>query len=360
MKKCLVIELWWIGDATLMTSILEGLLADNWEVTVLGKPQTRRLLQKAYPAVSWIEFDAPWTAFHGKYLVWRWPWKSIFRVLRQLRAGRFHATVSIRKDPRDHFFFWLANVPRRIGFSTPFSNLFLNDAIPVLPATHHRVEDWWEVQQRLSSTATTLYPPRLVAEPDAVARFRALFGGDHRPILALHCGARNAVRRWPESYFRKVVSELRREFDFQLVLFPDTDGYGTDLQDLAAHTLTGLDLAGLQAALSCATLLLANDSGPGHVADALGVPVITIFGPGDPNKMRPFGKQGHVVMRDICPYHPCSDYCRFSEPYCLTQLTPAIAGPEIRNYLLQTGSIPLRADRSSPEFDREPSTNQVN
>jgi heptosyltransferase-2 len=59
-------------------------------------------------------------------------------------------------------------------------------------------------------------------------------------------------------------------------------------------------------------------------------------------------------MRDICPYHPCSDYCRFPEPYCLTQLTPAIVGREIRHHLLETGLLPRRAvpvphlDRSAP------------
>jgi len=351
-KKCLVIELWWIGDAILMTSILQGLLADHWEVVVLGKPQTRVLLEKDYPSVRWIDFDAPWTAFHHKYRLWLWPWRSIFRVLGQLRRERFAATVSIRKDPRDHLFFWLAGVPRRIGFRTPFSNWFLNEAIPALPATHHRVEDWWEVQQHLSPTATTLYPPRLGVDSETVARYRALFGKDARPVLVVHCGARNEVRRWPENYFRQIVSDLRREFDFQLVLFPDTDGYGADLRDLAEHVFTGLSLKELQAVMSCASLLLGNDSGPGHMADALGVPVIAIFGPGDPDKLRPVGKQNLVVIRDICPYHPCSDYCRFPEPYCLTQLTPAIAGPQIRNYILETGCLPRlsrTAASSSPQ-----------
>ena len=118
---------------------------------------------------------------------------------------------------------------------------------------------------------------------------------------------------------------------------------GAGLGDLAEHIFTGLNLKELQAVISCASLLIGNDSGPGHLADALGVPVIAIFGPGDPDKLRPMGKQNLVVIRDICPYHPCSDYCRFPEPYCLTQLTPAIAGPQIRTYLLETGSLPLRA-----------------
>jgi ADP-heptose:LPS heptosyltransferase len=358
-KKCLVIELWWIGDATLMTSILQGLLADGWSVTVLGKAQTRGLLENSYPEINWIEFDAPWTAFHGKYRLWSWPWATIFRVLRRMRQERFDASVSIRKDPRDHFFFWLANVPRRIGFSTPFSNWFLTEAIPVLPAHHHRVEDWWEVQECLSPTATWLHSPRLTADPETLARFRALFAEDGRPVLALHCGARNAVRRWPESYFRQVLSSLREQFDFQLALFPDTDGYGAGLNDMASQKFQGLSLTELKAALACASVLLGNDSGPGHLADALGIPVVAIFGPGNPDKMRPFQQHNLVVIRDICPYHPCSDYCRFPEPYCLTHLTPEIAGPQIRAYLLERGLLPQRGrPSSSPQFDLGSTTNR--
>lgn len=346
MRKCLVCELWWIGDATLMTSILQGLLADGWDITVLGKTQSRRLIEDNYPAVRWIEFDAPWTAFLGKYRLWRWPWKELLRVLRVVRHERFDAAISIRRDPRDHLLFWMAGVPRRIGFRSPYSWHFLNEAIPVLPATDHRVEDWWGVQQRLSPTATTLFPPRLAADPPEVERFRTLFARDNRPVLALHCGARNAVRRWPESSLRELIGQLRQEFDFQLVLFPDTDGYGDNLRDLATHTLTGLSLTELKAALSCARVLLGNDSGPGHLADALGVPVMAIFGPGNTHKMRPFNKQNLVVMRDICPYHPCSDYCRFPEPYCLTQLTPAIVGREVRRYLAESALLPAQDNAS--------------
>jgi ADP-heptose:LPS heptosyltransferase len=226
----------------------------------------------------------------------------------------------------------------------------------VPPAIHHRVEDWWEVQRSLSSTATTLYPPRLAGDPETIARYRALFERDSRPVLLLHCGARNAIRRWPEDYFRKIVSELRAEFDFQLALCPDTDGYGEGLHDLAEHTFSHLSLRELEALVSCAALLMGNDSGPGHLADALEVPAIVIFGPGNSDKMRPFRKQNLIVMRDICPYHPCSDYCRFPEPYCLTQLTPAIVGPEIRNYLREIGCFPLRAGAPVGQ----PTTNQVN
>ena len=330
-----------------MTPILQGLLADGWEVTVLGKTQSRRLLEGTYPEVKWILFDAPWTAFRGKYRLWRWPWRALWRVLFEVRRARFDAAVSIRHDPRDQFLLWLVGVPRRIGFRAPFGSSFLNEIIvPPGPEQRHRSEDWWLAQAKVSPTALAVFPPHVKPEPHLAERYRALFARDPRPVLAVHCGARNLIRRWPARYLRELISALRHEFDFQLALFPDVDGYGEELGEWADHTFTGLSLAELTAALAGARVMIGNDSGPGHLADSLGVHVVAIFGPGDTTIMRPFAYRNHVVIRDICPYHPCSDRCRFPEPYCLTQLTPAVVIRDVRDYLLKKGLLPLRS--SSP------------
>ncbi len=330
--KCLVVELWHIGDATMMTPILEGLLAEGWDVSVAAKATTRLLLEEDYPTIKWIILDAPWTVFYGKYHVWRWPWRQLWRVWRDMRRQRFDVAVSGRCDPRDHLLMWLAGIRRRVGFRTRYSLWFLNEPLPEPPAAHHRVEDWWAIQKQVSPTAPTL-PPRLGAAPELKDRFAALFARDPRPVLAIHCGARIAVRRWPERYLRELIAALRTEFDFQLALYPDVDGYGQDLAGLADHIFTGLTLAELKASLIHARLLLANDSGLGHVAAALAVPVATVFGPGEPSKCRPFSPESLVILRDICPYRPCLDYCRFPEAYCLTQLSPAIVLREICTYL---------------------------
>ena len=343
-KKCLIIELWWLGDTVLMTSALQGLLAAGWEITVLGKTQSRRLLEGTYPELKWIIFDAPWTAFRGKYKLWRWPWRELLRVLREVHSGKFDAAISIRYDPRDQFLLWLAGVPRRIGFRAPFGSRFLNEVIPGTKRVRHRTEDWWLAQVKVSAEANSLFSPRVVPEAALADKYHAQFARDPRPVVAVHCGARNAVRRWPGRYLRELILALRGEFDFQLALFPDHDGYGDELSDLADHTFSGLSLDEMSAVLSCTRLLIGNDSGPGHLADALGVHVVTIFGPGNTEMMRPFSSHNLVVIRDICPYHPCSDYCRFPEPYCLTQLTPQIVTREVRRYLTRFDLLPARRE----------------
>jgi heptosyltransferase-2 len=181
------------------------------------------------------------------------------------------------------------------------------------------------------------------------ARYRSaavdqMFAGcSGKPLICLHPGARIGVRRWPEQYFAYVIEKLRSHFEFQLILVPDPDGYGSGLSPLADKVLRPLTVPELVDVLGRVDLLLCNDSGPGHIAAACGRPVIPIFGPTDPDWFRPWGDQHHVVIRDICPWRPCFDYCKFSEPYCMTKLLPERVWPEIREHiegLIERGLLP--------------------
>ena len=92
-------------------------------------------------------------------------------------------------------------------------------------------------------------------------------------------------------------------------------------------------------------LILCNDSGPGHLAASCGRPALPIFGPTDPDWFRPWGDIQQIIIRDICPWRPCFDYCKFDRPYCMTKLLPESAWPEIHEHLLsliQRGVLPKR------------------
>jgi heptosyltransferase-2 len=73
--------------------------------------------------------------------------------------------------------------------------------------------------------------------------------------------------------------------------------------------------------LDRASVLIGNDSGPGHLAAFAGVPTFTIFGPQLPEWFAPLHPAAQWVAGKPCPYKPCSDYCRFAEPICLTGWT---------------------------------------
>jgi ADP-heptose:LPS heptosyltransferase len=75
------------------------------------------------------------------------------------------------------------------------------------------------------------------------------------------------------------------------------------------------------AVLARCQLLLCNDSGPMHIAAALGVPVVAVFGPQEPAWFGPLGPDHRIVIRPEFWCRPCFDYCRFDQPYCLRTIS---------------------------------------
>jgi heptosyltransferase-2 len=335
--KVLLLELWGLGDAVFLTTALPPLLEAGTAVTVLAKPASIALLRPSYPGVTFIPFDAPWTVFRGKYRLWRWPWGAMARRLLALRREGFDAAASVRDDPRDHALMWVGGAPRRIGFPRRGSGMLLTWPLRK-ERRAHRVEAWRQIARALlerSRRDEAIGAARPSLQVGAYGNPAAQEKKGSKAVVGLHVGARIAVRRWDEASFAEVVRHLRAEADFHLVLFPDPDGYGRGLTPLADACREGLSVTELAAELGACDLVIGNDSGPGHIAAALGVPVLAIFGPTDPDRYRPFGAENHVVIRDICAFRPCSDYCRFPHPICLKELTPAAAWPEIRDWFLR-------------------------
>jgi heptosyltransferase-2 len=140
--------------------------------------------------------------------------------------------------------------------------------------------------------------------------------------VTAHLGAGQPVRRWPENYWRQTLQQLRERFDFHLILVPDSDGFGASLRSMADGYIDSLNVRELVDLMARSHIVLCHDSGPMHVAAACGVPTVPIFGPGEIRWFRPWGDNHQVIIRDICPYRPCFDVCRFPENYCLTGVSP--------------------------------------
>jgi len=339
--KLLVLEFWGLGDLTFSTPVLRAAV-DRFEVTLVGKEHARPLLGPTFPQIEFLAYDAPWSAYRDKYRLWRWNWRALLGLLGRLREHRFDAAISVRNDPRDHLVMLLAGARKRYGFPVRGSSAFLTHPLVRSREKQHKVEDWRDLGRALELPGMDTAAPALDHASYRSSRGDALFAGITKPVICLHPGARIPVRRWPEKNFAYVIERLRQEFDFHLALIPDPDGYGAALAPLADSVLPNLEVGELVDVLGRAELLLCNDSGPGHIAGSCGRPAIVIFGPTDPDWFRPWGDQHHLVIRDICPWRPCFDYCRFSEPYCLTKIFPDRALPEIREHLrllIERGTI---------------------
>ncbi|MCL5109712.1 MAG: hypothetical protein M1401_12750 [Chloroflexi bacterium] len=124
----------------------------------------------------------------------------------------------------------------------------------------------------------------------------ALEGG--RPLLAVHTGSGSRVKNWPGERFAAVVEAVAREFGVVLISGPADGDVVDGLAQLPPAPLTlarDLTVPRLAGVLVQCRAFLGNDSGVGHLAALLGLPVVSLFGPTDPAIWRPWGERVTVL-----------------------------------------------------------------
>jgi ADP-heptose:LPS heptosyltransferase len=140
-------------------------------------------------------------------------------------------------------------------------------------------------------------------------RFWTEHGLESRPAVGIHPGGSHAGKRWPPASFAAVGNELARRHAARIVLFAGSgdrearDGVAADLLP-APVVVEGVDLAELAALFERTAFLVCNDSGPMHLAAAVGTPIVALFGHSDPLNWGPAGDD-HVIVRREVECGPC-------------------------------------------------------
>jgi len=303
--KLLVVELWGLGDLIIATPFLRA-ASERFNVTLLAKPFARDLQIRFWPEIQIHAFTAPWTSFKRKYRLWSWPWRQI-AGLRQLRRAGFDFGLSARWDPRDHLLLFGARARVRLGFPRLGSGIFLSHNLTRPSPASHRYEGW----QGMAEALGFRLPAREQLPSVAV--------GGRRQIL-IHTGAGQPVRVWPLPRYRNLVQRLRaRGHVVQLAC--DSDQLRWWQESGEENLVCPLTVTRLLEVIDQAGLFIGNDSGPGHVAAACGVPTFTIFGPQLPEWFVPIHPAAEWIEGKACPYKPCSDYCRYPVAHCLENST---------------------------------------
>lgn len=315
--KLLIVELWGLGDLVIGTPFMRA-AAERFDVTLVAKPYAVQLQKRLWPGVRIITFTAPWTAFKGKYFLWNWPWLGLFRLLHQLRGEQFDFGVSARWDPRDHVLLALAGTRARFGFSRMRSGMYLTQALRRPKPTSHRYEYWRALAQQLGFDLPSRYEIPSRTAPDG--------------LLLVHTGAGQPIRVWPLERYRRIVARLREQgHHVQVACDPDQREWW--LRAGETNVATPNSVNELLELLDASCAFIGNDSGPGHLAAFCDVPTFTIFGPQLAEWFAPLHPRGVSVEGKPCPYKPCSDYCRFAEPLCMTGLTEEEVWTRLENFI---------------------------
>jgi heptosyltransferase-2/heptosyltransferase-3 len=348
-----------LGDVLLATptaAVLQDALPSA-RIDWLVGPWTAEVVRIAggRGAVRTIEF--PGFARHPKSSTAA-PYAVLVREAARLRTGAYDAALVLRPD---HW--WgamlaaLAGIPRRFGFSVPECRPFLTDTLPA--PNGHVVESNQALAllagRRLNGVApaeSAILSPRFPVPPDDAVWARAwdeAADDRHAPLVAIHPGSGAPVKNWLPERWSAVAGGIARAHGARIVL---TGGPGE--RALVGQVMAPLDprprvlvgettLGQLAALFARCDLVVGGDSGPLHLAAAVGTPTLRLYGPTDVREFGPWPPDGpHVTLAAGLACQPCR---QFTDLQCGARATPPCLRALNTDTVLAAVAAALRARR---------------
>jgi ADP-heptose:LPS heptosyltransferase len=133
-------------------------------------------------------------------------------------------------------------------------------------------------------------------------------------LVAIHPGASIAEKRWPLDRFEEVARDLVGRPEIKVLAFAEPGGYGESLNRIEGVIPVNIGLRQMIALLERCSLLVCNDSGPMHLAAALGVTTVAVFGSGIDRRFAPLGSHHESVLADP-QNEPVTERKRRRHPY---------------------------------------------
>jgi heptosyltransferase-2 len=309
-RKILVLELWHMGDVVLATPVLQSLRAmfPGATITLLAKNHARDLLEHSGLVDEIVTFDFPWTAMSDKYDPSRYDRAAIREVVRRLREEQFDLCLDCRMDLRSNVLTRSIGAKRRVGYDFGGGGFLLTDAVEAPAADQHKVDDWMgllaPLRDESARDGAPVPDPILTVTNEERADAQKLLDSyeitSEDIVVGVHPGGSHAAKRWSVDNFAEVARTLAERHGAKLLVFVDPEGSGSDMQLGQNAAFVRTSIREMMALFTQCDLVLCNDSGPMHIAAALGVPVVAIFRTGNPKAYGPRGLN-HAVVGDGAP-----------------------------------------------------------
>jgi heptosyltransferase-2 len=306
----------WIGDAVLGIPALKSLRErfPGSKITLLVRPWVAGLFRSA----SFV--DEVWDSASPGVLGW-------VPTAGRVRRGRFDLAVLLTHSFESALTMRVGGARERAGYATDHREFLLTRAIPVPEARLHQTDYYLHLLEACFGPGPH---PGIEIEPtpEECASARALLAsegvGPGERLLVLCPGAAfGPAKRWLEDRFASLADQLSRERGFRTLIIGseaerDIAGRIGAMMHSPVTLLAGrTDLETLVGILAGAALVVTNDSGPMHIAAALGTPTLAIFGSTDAAVTGPVGAHARVVRHAVecspcllrhCPIdHPCME-----------------------------------------------------
>jgi heptosyltransferase-2 len=303
LKRILVVELWNIGDVVLAMPFLAQLrmLFPTAKITMLARPHAKIILAGTGLVDEFIETELGWTEHATRFNPLAYNWSELRRVRRELRSRKFDVAFKSRMHIREHLVLALSGATRRVAFGFGRGDRVLTDAIPVGDPNRHKAADWLELLKPFGGYLERPLVRLKVSEAEArkASEFLAGHGiSANDRVVGIHPGASVPAKRWPLDRFVQVAETLSQRASVSVLVFVDPEGYGDAVARVGGVIAAKVNLRELIALIQKCDVLVCNDSGPMHIAGALGVPTVAVFGSGIQPWFSPLG-EGHIHLTGI-------------------------------------------------------------
>ena len=258
-------------------------------------------------------------------------WPEMFRSLRWMRAQNFDWVIDLQCLARSGMFAWLANGKFLVGLDEVREGArgFYDVAIRRASFHTHAVDWYLAVLPRLGVPVHKNFQ-WLPERPAIAAAVKSKWQTDGARWIAIQPGARWENKRWPVEFFAELVRLLAKKFpEARFAILGAAEDKPLGEMILRAEPQRSLNLCGETSLpemiewLRLCQLMVTNDTGPMHVAAALGKPLVAIFGPTEPRRTGPYGHLESVLRIDL-PCSPClKSHCTYEKPEeCLKAISP--------------------------------------
>jgi heptosyltransferase-2 len=333
----------WIGDAVMTLPALERLRSSfpRSHISLLATPLTTGLFESSPFIDEVIEYRRREDGV-----------RAFLEALRLMRARRFDLAALFQNAFEAALLSALGGAPVRIGFASQGRGPLLTHKLRRGPqhSDRRQVHDYLDIVaecervclggslgSRISNSESQASNPHpsLTASPaqrraaESLLR-RAGVDSNSRPLVALNAGATNSrAKRWPEDRFAALADRLIESLDSRIVFIgaaserDDAERIIRQMKRRGAINLAGATgMAELIGALDACDLLISNDTGPAHIAAALGRPTLTIFGPTNEFETAPQGARAESIRAEGVECARCMLRDCPIDHRCMTRIAP--------------------------------------
>ncbi len=311
--RVLVVKPRAIGDVLLSTAVL---------------PDLRREFPRARIDFLVEKFAAP--AVEGnpgldEVITYRTKSDSSVSIISNVRKRHYDLVIDLFSNPRTAVITLLSGAKYRVGFPFKWRKFAYNVVVPPRGGDVHNVEFNLDALRRLGIEVTSSAPAFYL--DDRSQEFASAFltgsGLQAGKFISINIGGGWQIKRWPIEKFTGLCRMIDARLHRQVVVLygPSEEADAANIARSSGAILAPqTSLKEMGAILKASALLVTNDSGPMHIAAALGVPTLAIFGPTSPRLQGPYGNASEIVRNETLECLECNlTECPIGNP-CMKEL----------------------------------------